>query len=103
MSSVTTLQAAHPSRQLEEIKLMDSLYKPGGLLLATQVGTTQPLQIERPSVQGFCEAGGIAAGTPLRCAPYLRRCVLLGKNIYPKLVSEMLGYSSSTSIPLDIY
>jgi hypothetical protein len=29
--------------------------------------------------------------------------VLLGKNIYPKLVSEMLGHSSSISIPLDIY
>jgi hypothetical protein len=100
---VTTLQAAHLSRQLEEIKLVDSLYKPGGLLFATQADTTQPLQIERASVQGVCEAGAITAGTLLRSAPYLRRCVLLGKNIYPKLLLEMLGHSSSISIPLDIY
>jgi len=50
-SAMTTLQAAHLSRQLEEIKLMDSLYKPGGLLLATQADTTQPLQIERAFVK----------------------------------------------------
>ena len=30
---------------------MDSLYKPGGLLLATQADTTQPLQIERAFVK----------------------------------------------------
>jgi hypothetical protein len=29
--------------------------------------------------------------------------VPLGKNIYPKLLSQMLGYCSSISIPLDIY
>jgi hypothetical protein len=40
MSAVTTLQAAHIFRQLEEIKLMDSLCKPGGFLFATEAGTT---------------------------------------------------------------
>ena len=95
--------AAHLSRQLEKIKRMDSLYKPGGFLYAAQAGTTQLLQPERLSVQGVCETGGIAAGTLLRSPPYLRRCVLLGKNIYPKLLLEMLRHSSSIIIPLDIY
>ena len=92
----------HLSRQLEEMARMGSLYQPGGLVFATEVGTLiNPSNLRNRSLKPLLKAAGLR---PVRFHDLRHTCatLLLSKNVNPKIVSEMLGHAS-VSITLDVY
>lgn len=92
----------HLSRQLEEMERMGSLYQPGGLVFATEVGTLiNPSNLRNRSLKPLLRTAGLR---PVRFHDLRHTCatLLLSKNVNPKIVSEMLGHAS-VSITLDIY
>jgi integrase len=92
----------HLSRQLEEMGRMGSLYQPGGLVFATEVGTLiNPSNLRNRSLKPLLKAAGLR---PVRFHDLRHTCatLLLSKNVNPKIVSEMLGHAS-VSITLDVY
>ena len=99
--TVSALQA-HLARQLEEIEDMGSLYQPGGLIFATETGTTiNPSNLRNRSFRPLLKRAGLR---PIRFHDLRHTCATLlhSKNVNPKVVSEMLGHTS-ISITLDIY
>jgi integrase len=93
---------AHLSRQLEEIERMGSLYEPGGLIFATETGSIiNPSNLRNRSFKPLLRLAGLR---PIRFHDLRHTCatLLLGKEVNPKIVSEMLGHAS-VSITLDIY
>jgi integrase len=93
---------AHLSRQLEEIERMGSLYQPGRLIFATQIGTIiNPSNLRNRSFKPLLKRSGLR---PIRFHDLRHTCatLLLSRNVNPKVVSEMLGHAS-VSITLDIY
>ena len=100
-SAVTALRA-HLSRQLEEMERMGSLYRPGGLIFATESGTLiNPSNLRNRSFKPLLKRAGLP---PARFHDLRHTCatLLLGRDVNAKVVSEMLGHSS-ISITLDIY
>jgi len=92
----------HLSRQLEEMERMGSLYQPGGLIFATEAGTIiNPSNLRNRSFKPLLKRAGLR---PIRFHDLRHTCatLLLGKDVNPKIVSEMLGHAS-VSITLDIY
>jgi integrase len=92
----------HLSRQLEEMELMGSLYRPGGLVSATTTGTIiNPSNLRNRSLKPLLKAASLR---PIRFHDLRHTCatLLLSKNVNPKIVSEMLGHAS-VSITLDVY
>jgi len=92
----------HLSRQLEEIERMGSLYKPGSLVFATEVGTIiNPSNLRNRSLKPLLKISGLRS---VRFHDLRHTCatLLLSKNVNPKIVSEMLGHAS-VSITLDVY
>ena len=93
---------AHLSRQLEEVDRAGSLYQDGGLIFATKVGTP----VNPPNLRNRSFAPLLArAGLPrVRFHDLRHTCatLLLGRNVNPEIISEMLGHSSA-SITLDTY
>ena len=92
----------HLSRQLGEMERMGSLYRPGGLVFATEVGTIiNPSNVRNRSLRLLLKAAGLR---PVRFHDLRHTCatLLLSKNVNPKIVSEMLGHAS-VSITLDVY
>ena len=92
----------HLSRQLGEMERMGSLYRPGGLVFATEVGTIiNPSNVRNRSLRLLLKAAGLR---PVRFHDLRHTCatLLLSKNVNPKSVSEMLGHAS-VSITLDVY
>ncbi len=88
---------AHLSRQMEEIDRMGSLYQEGGLVFATEKGTpVNPTNLRKRSFAPLL--------AQIRFHDLRHTCatLLLGSNVNPKVVSEMLGHSS-ISITLDTY
>jgi integrase len=93
---------AHLSRQLEEMERAGSLYEPGGLIFATEMGTIiNPSNLRNRSLKPLLRRAELR---PIRFHDLRHTCatLLLGKDINPKIVSEMLGHAS-VSITLDIY
>jgi integrase len=93
---------AHLSRQLEEMERVGSLYQPGGLVFATTTGTLiNPSNLRNRSLKPLLKRAGLR---PIRFHDLRHTCatLLLSKDVYPKVVSEMLGHAS-VSITLDIY
>lgn len=92
----------HLSRQLEEMEEMGSLYRPGGLVFATEAGTIiNPSNLRNRSLKPLLKAAGLR---PARFHDLRHTCatLLLSKNVNPKIVSEMLGHAS-VNITLDVY
>lgn len=93
---------AHLSRQLEDVDRAGSLYRDGGLIVATEVGTpVNPTNLRNRSFGPLLARAGLPR---VRFHDLRHTCatLLLGRNVNPKIVSEMLGHSS-VSITLDIY
>ncbi len=92
----------HPTRQLEEMERVGSIYEPGGLMFATEAGTIiNPSNLRNRSFKRLLKCAGLR---PIRFHDLRHTCatLLLSKDVNPKIVSEMLGHSS-VSITLDIY
>jgi integrase len=103
---LTAISAAalqeHLSRQLEEIDRVGPLYSDDGLVFATERGTpVNPTNLRQRSFAPLLERANLRK---IRFHDLRHTCatLLLGKNINPKIVSEMLGHSS-ISITLDTY
>jgi integrase len=100
-NAVTALRA-HLSRQLEEMERMGSLYQPGGLIFARETGRRiTPSNLRNRSFKPLLERAKLRQ---IRFHDLRHTCatLLLGKDVNPKIVSEMLGHSS-ISVTLDIY
>jgi integrase len=98
--TISALQA-HLSRQLEEIEEMGSLYQPGGLIFATEVGTIiNPSNLRNRSFRPLLKCEGLPS-VHFHGLRHICATLLLSKNDKAKVVSERLGHSS-ISITLDI-
>ena len=81
---------------------MGSLYRPGGLVFANEVGgIVNPSNLRN---RHFARLLDRAKLLKIRFHDLRHTCatLLLSRNVNPKIVSEMLGHSS-VSITLDIY
>ena len=100
-SSVDALRS-HLKRQLEETKRAGSLWQENGLVFASEEG--QPLKrrnVTNCKFRSLRKRAGLAA---IRFHDLRHTCatLLLGRNVNPKIVSEMLGHAS-IAITLDTY
>jgi integrase len=92
----------HLSRQLEEMERMGSLYKPGGHIFATEAGTIiNPSNLRNRSFKPLLKRAGLR---PIRFHDLRHTCatLLLGRNVNPKIVQEMLGHAN-ISETMDTY
>ena len=93
---------AHLARQLAEMEEMGSLYRPGGLVFANEVGgIINPSNLRNRHLARLLKRAGLPK---IRFHDLRHTCatLLLTKNVNPKIVSEMLGHSSN-SVTLDTY
>jgi integrase len=100
-SSVDALRS-HLKRQLEEINREGSLWQENGLIFASEEG--QPLKRRNVTNSKFRSLRKRAGLSAIRFHDLRHTCatLLLGRNINPKIVSEMLGHAS-IAITLDTY
>jgi integrase len=99
--SVAALQE-HLSRQMEEMERMSSLYRPGGLVFATQRGTlVNPENLVKRSFKPLLSRAGLPE---IRFHDLRHTCatLLLGRGMHPKLVQELLG-PATIAMTLDTY
>ncbi len=92
----------HLARQLEEMERVGSLYRPGGLVFANEVGgVINPSNLRNRSFKALLNRAGLP---PIRFHDLRHTCatLLLSRNVNPKIVSEMLGHAS-IAITLDTY
>jgi hypothetical protein len=92
----------HLTRQLEEMERVGSLYRPGGLVFANEVGgIINPSNLRNRSLRTLLKRAGLPA---IRFHDLRHTCatLLLSRNVDPKMFSEMLGHSS-IAITLDTY
>jgi integrase len=92
----------HLTRQLEEMERMGSLYRPGGLIFANEVGgIVNPSNLRNRSLKTLLERAVLPA---IHFHDLRHTCatLLLSRNVNPKIVSEMLGHAS-IAITLDTY
>jgi integrase len=93
----------HLSRQLEEMERIGSLYRPGGLVFANEVGSIiNPSNLRNRSFARLLKRPGLPPGTRFHNLRHTCATLLLSRNVNPKIVSEMLGHSS-IAITLDTY
>ena len=93
---------AHLARQLEEMKWMGSLHRPGGLVFANEVGgIVNPSNLRNRQFARLLKRAGLPK---IRFHDLRHTCatLLLSRNVNPKILSEMLGHSS-VAITLDTY
>ena len=93
---------AHLARQLAEMEEMGSLYRPGGLVFANEIGgIINPSNLRNRHLVRLLERAKLPK---VRFHDLRHTCatLLLTKNVNPKSVSEMLGHSS-ISVTLDTY
>ena len=92
----------HLARQLEEMERVGSLYRPGGLVFANELGgIVNPSNLRNRSLKALLKRAGLPS---IRFHDLRHTCatLLLSRNVNPKIVSEMLGHSS-IAITLDTY
>ena len=102
MSRAVEALRAHLARQLAEMEEMGSLYRPGGLVFANEIGgIINPSNLRNRHLVRLLERAKLPK---VRFHDLRHTCatLLLTKNVNPKIVSEMLGHSS-ISITLDTY
>jgi integrase len=101
-AAVGTLQS-HLSRQLEEMERMTSLYRPGGLVFANEVGgLINPSNLRNRSFLRLLKRASLPPTTRFHDLRHTCATLLLSRNVNPKIVSEMLGHAS-VAITLDTY
>jgi integrase len=94
---------SHLPRQLREMERMSSLYRPGGLVFANEVGSIiNPSNLRNRSFAGLLKRADLSPTTRFHDLRHTCATLLLSQDINPKIVSEMLGHSS-VAITLDIY
>lgn len=94
----------HLKRQMGEMDRLGSLYKPGGLVFASETGgIINPSNLRNRSFARLLRRAGLS-GQGVRFHDLRHTCatLLLSKNINPKIVSEMLGHAT-IAITLDTY
>ena len=93
---------SHLERQLGEIDRVGSLWTENGLIFASETG--EPLDRRKVTARQFKKLLVRAELPEVRFHDLRHTCatLLLGKNVNPKIVSEMLGHSS-IAITLDTY
>lgn len=102
LAAVEALQA-HLSRQLEDMEHKGSLYRPGGLVFANEIGgIINPSNLRNRSFARILKRAGLPPGTRFHDLRHTCATLLLSSNVNPKVVSEMLGHSS-IAITLDTY
>ena len=104
-SKATEALKSHLERQLAEIDRVGSLWNPGdadGLIFASETG--EPLDRRAVTKLKFKPLLKLTGLPEIRFHDLRHTCatLLLGKNVNPKIVSEMLGHAS-IAITLDIY
>jgi len=104
-NAATTALRSHLKRQLAEIDKVGSLWNPGeydGLIFASETG--EPLDRRTVTKHRFKPLLKRAGLPEIRFHDlrHTSATLLLGKNINPKIVSEMLGHST-IAITLDTY
>ena len=100
-SAISAL-SGHLERQLEEIERAGSLWQENGLVFASETG--DPLyrrNVTNHRVKPLLKRAGLPS---VRFHDLRHTCatLLLGRNVNPKIVSEMLGHAS-IAITLDTY
>jgi integrase len=100
-STVNALRS-HLERQLGEIDRAGSLWRENGLIFASETG--DPLARRNVTTHRFKPLLKRAELPQIRFHDLRHTCatLLLGRNVNPKIVSEMLGHAS-IAITLDIY
>jgi integrase len=101
-AGATQALSDHLSCQLKEMDRMGSLYQPGGLVFATEIGTiVNPSNLRNRSFRPLLEHARLRT---IRFHDLRHTCatLLLSKDVNAKVVSEMLGHAS-VSTTLDIY
>ena len=81
---------------------MGSLYRPGGLVFANEVGAIiNPSNLRNRSLKALLKRAGLPA---IRFHDLRHTCatLLLSRNVNPKTVAEMLGHASE-AITFDTY
>ena len=82
----------HLSRQLEEMERAGSLYRPGGLVFATEIGTiVNPSNLRNRSFAYMLKRAKLSE-VKLHDLRHTCATLLLSQNVNPKIVSEMLGH-----------
>jgi integrase len=84
----------HLTRQLDEMETVGSLYRPGGLVFANEVGRiVNPSNLRNRSLKALLKRAELPA---IRFHDLRHTCatLLLSRNVNYKIVSEMLGHAS---------
>ena len=93
----------HLKRQMEEMDRLGSLYKPGGLVFANELGgIVNPSNLRNRSFARLLMRAGLSAETRFHDLRHTCATLLLSRNVSPKIVSEMLGHAN-IAITLDTY
>ena len=93
---------AHLARQLAEMEEMGSLYRPGGLVFANEVGgIIIPSNLRNQHLARLLQRAELPK-IRFHDLRHTYATLLLTKNVDPKIVTEMLGHSS-ISVTLDTY
>ena len=93
----------HLKRQMEEMDRLGSLYKPGGLVFANEIGGIfNPSNLRNRSFARLLMRAGLSAETRFHDLRHTCATLLLSRNVNPKIVSEMLGHAN-IAITLDTY
>jgi integrase len=94
---------SHLSRQLEEMERLGSLYRPGGLVFANEIGgIINPSNLRNRSFARLLKRANLSSATRFHDLRHTCATLLLSRNVNPKIVSEMLGHAS-IAITLDTY
>jgi integrase len=92
----------HLARQMDEIGRLGDLYKDGGLVFTSGVGTViNPTNLRRRSFAALLQRTNLPK---IRFHDLRHTCatLLLGRNTHPKYVQELLGHAN-IAITLDTY
>ena len=93
----------HLERQMEEMERLGTLYKPGGLVFANEIGgIINPSNLRNRSFARLLRRAGLPADTRFHDLRHTCATLLLSRNVNPKIVSEMLGHAN-IAITLDTY
>jgi integrase len=92
----------HLEQQLEDIERLGDLYRDGGLVFTSGVGTLiNPSNLRRRSFKPLLKRAGLPQ---IRFHNLRHTCatLLLSRNVHPKYVQELLGHAT-VAITLDTY
>jgi len=90
-------------RQIEKMHRLGSLYKPGGLVFANEIGVfVNPSNLRNHSFARLLMRAQISAAACYHDLRHACATLLLPRNVTPKIVSEMLGHAK-IAITLDTY